>query len=176
MAPVAAPASSIGTAEIAGTVPSPWSSSSPAARPGATAANASLPSGHRPATPRLRALDGSTPAGGSPVDAVSPAAVVVVPGSVQRNRNALNEVRDDMLPHEQVVTYMHLGSNDESGHAVFLTRQLKLACRVFHQYPFTSDLTSVVGCLENKKPHLVLVTATFDNSKYGIYPSVAPRN
>lgn len=74
---------------------------------------------------------------------------------------ALNQVRREQLPGLAQVTYAHLGKNDEEAHAVFLDSEFKLACPVFHQYPFTENLQSVLRCVEQKRPRLILVTTSF---------------
>ena len=72
--------------------------------------------------------------------------------------DALNAVASSALPHLRVVTYTHLGSNDEDGHAAFLAKRFKLACPVFQEYTFSANLDSALQCLEGKEPELVLVT------------------
>lgn len=75
--------------------------------------------------------------------------------------DALNTVRARKLADFPVVTYTHLGSNDEDGAAEFLARQFKLACPVFQEYVFSTNLNQALLCLEEKRPELVLETASF---------------
>jgi hypothetical protein len=74
---------------------------------------------------------------------------------------ALNRVRREQMPGLSQVTYAHLGRNDEEAHAVFLDDEFKLACPVFHQYPFSADLDGVLRCIRQKRPRLVFVTGSF---------------
>jgi hypothetical protein len=76
---------------------------------------------------------------------------------------ALNTVRSTRMPESRVVGYAHLGSNDESGHAVFLDEQLKLVCRMFQQYRFSPNLSETLNCLQAKRPDLIFVTESFQS-------------
>jgi len=75
---------------------------------------------------------------------------------------ALDRTRAARLPDTHVVSYAHLGQNDEEGHAAFLDGDWKLACARFHQYPWSSpdSFRDVVRCLQQKRPELVLVTSS----------------
>jgi hypothetical protein len=59
------------------------------------------------------------------------------------------------------ITYAHLGQNDEEGHAAFIDDRFDLACRKFHQYDWSSYLPSVLECIEQRQPDLILVTWRF---------------
>lgn len=61
------------------------------------------------------------------------------------------------------VPYMVFGRNSEDAHAAFISDELTLACRWFHQYPFYSDeqFSETLECARSKRPMLVLVTQSF---------------
>jgi hypothetical protein len=60
-----------------------------------------------------------------------------------------------------VVTYARLGQNNDDGHAAFIDGDLKLACPIFHQYPFSTNLDQTLSCIRRRLPQLLLIGAQF---------------
>jgi len=59
------------------------------------------------------------------------------------------------------VTYGRLGTNADDAHAEFIDQNLELACPIFHQYPFSSNLDEALGCIRDQRPQLLLVGPLF---------------
>ena len=59
------------------------------------------------------------------------------------------------------VSYARLGQNTDDAHAEFIRPELALACPVFHQYPFSTNLEDALTCLRERRPELVLVGPFF---------------
>lgn len=75
---------------------------------------------------------------------------------------ALNTARVRLYGARPVVTYVHLGENDEEGSAAFLRPGFELACPQLEQYTFSSNLPGILACLRRSHPDLVLVTPSFE--------------
>lgn len=78
----------------------------------------------------------------------------------------LERAAEDRLPQLHEITFAHLGQNDEQGVAAFLNNKFVLACPVIAQYVFTPELPSVLRCIRDKEPRLVLVTPSFRSLSY----------
>jgi hypothetical protein len=76
---------------------------------------------------------------------------------------ALEEARASAFEGARSVTYMVFGRNTEDGHAAFVSDNLRLTCRLFHQYPFYKgeQLEETLDCTRNARPLLLLVTQSF---------------
>lgn len=59
------------------------------------------------------------------------------------------------------VTYARLGENTDEAHAEFIDKRLELACPLFHQYTFSSNLDQALACIRNRRPELLLVGPSF---------------
>jgi hypothetical protein len=79
---------------------------------------------------------------------------------------ALEQAADRNLRGATEISYARIGANDD-GHAAFLDDRFDLACPRFHQYPFTRtrDLDSVLRCIEEKKPRLIVTTPFFGGAR-----------
>jgi hypothetical protein len=82
-----------------------------------------------------------------------------------RTAAALELVRMERLPRASNVSYAHLGQNDEEAHAAFIGDGWTLSCARFHQYPWTSPstLSSILRCVETRRPQLLLITSTLSD-------------
>lgn len=78
-----------------------------------------------------------------------------------RTADLITRTADARLPGRHVITFAHLGQNDEEGAAAFLDDRFVLGCPAIAQYLFTPDLSSVLHCVREKRPQLILVTAEF---------------
>jgi hypothetical protein len=61
----------------------------------------------------------------------------------------------------RTVTYARLGENDDEAHAAFIDEPLKLACPIFHQYPFSTNLGQALTCIRAHRPRLLLLDGFF---------------
>ena len=73
----------------------------------------------------------------------------------------LEHTAGDRFPNLDDVTFAHLGQNDEKAVGAFLDDRFALACPSTAQYVFTQDLSSVLDCIREQKPRLILVTPSF---------------
>lgn len=78
------------------------------------------------------------------------------PSAIALDEAAVKERRSPAL-----VTYARLGNNHDDGHAEFIDKRLKLACPVFHQYTFSSNLDEALTCIRRRRPELMLVGPFF---------------
>jgi hypothetical protein len=74
---------------------------------------------------------------------------------------ALDEEAAKIGASRGAVTYARLGSNDDDAHAAFVEEDLKLACPVFHQYSYSSNLDQALACIRRRRPELLLVSPSF---------------
>ena len=82
----------------------------------------------------------------------------------------LERVADDDAPGLDEITFAHLGQNDERAVGAFLDDRFVLACPDIAQYQFSVD-TSVLDCIRDETPRLVLVTPSFDpTDEAGVSP------
>jgi hypothetical protein len=82
-------------------------------------------------------------------------------GGHSKSAEVLERAAQDRFPALREITFAHLGMNDEEGVAAFLPSKFELACPIIGQYLFSPDLPSVLRCIRDAKPLLVLVTPTF---------------
>jgi hypothetical protein len=82
-----------------------------------------------------------------------------------RTAAALDVVRGTRLPAATEISYVHLGQNDEEGHAAFIGNGWRLACARFTQYPWTPAqmLRDILRCVERRRPQLLLVTSSLSD-------------
>jgi hypothetical protein len=72
-------------------------------------------------------------------------------------------------PSGKAVTYARVGGKSDDGSAAFFTRPLDLACPIFAQFYFSTNLNQVVQCLVTKRPELIAVGPkfrTYGNREY----------
>ena len=84
---------------------------------------------------------------------------------VSSTRSATADALDQVaigLPQRGTVTYAHLGQNDEEAVVEFQSEGLDLACPDLSQYTFSPDLSDILNCIVTTRPHLVLVTSSFE--------------
>ena len=113
----------------------------------------------------LLALGGVSLSGWGSPQSSSPLAVWwSTPGSV--TAQALDAAAEEVSPSGTAVTYARLGANNDEGHAAFAHRRLALACPVFHQYPFSSHLGSVLDCIQERRPELIVVGPDFGGASH----------
>jgi hypothetical protein len=77
--------------------------------------------------------------------------------------DSLERAATDRFPGLHEITFAHLGGGDEEGVAAFLDSRFVLSCPVIGEYVFTPNLPTVLRCITEKKPRLVLVTPSFTN-------------
>ena len=74
--------------------------------------------------------------------------------------DALVRARDAAFGSGASATYARFGGNGDPAHGAFIDDSLRLVCPRFHQYPWVPDLETVLSCVEERKPQLLLVTTT----------------
>jgi hypothetical protein len=82
-------------------------------------------------------------------------------GSRSESATLLERGAADRFPRLHEITFAHLGQNDQQGAAAFLDGRFVLSCPAIAQYVFSPDLTGLLRCIAEKKPRLMLVTASF---------------
>lgn len=86
-------------------------------------------------------------------------------GAHSKTAAALEQVRGERVARAVDVSYVHLGQNDEEGHAAFIGKGWALSCAHFHEYPWTpaSTLDSILRCVETSRPRLLLITSSLSD-------------
>src|SRR6266545_922392 len=74
---------------------------------------------------------------------------------------ALDKAAAELHWSRELITYARLGYNNEEAHALFIDARLKLACPLFHQYTFSSNLDQALACIRDRRPELLLVGPSF---------------
>ena len=73
--------------------------------------------------------------------------------------NALNRAATGLTGSR--VSYARIGQNFDDAQGEFVTARLKLACPIFQQYYFSTNLRQAFSCLQIRRPQLILVGPSF---------------